>query len=84
MKLERTLVHCTSGDYFIATVVLASNMGSFNKSDGDRQRSSHFLAHFIVVTLRPRREICVHKEWKTQIDDNYFFLFLQIHLHLSF
>lgn len=34
MRLERTLVHCTSGGYFIATVVLASNKGSFNNSDG--------------------------------------------------
>ena len=77
------------------SVVLASNMGSFNNSDGDGQLfTSHFLAHFIVVTLRPRREICVRKVWKTQIDDNYFFSFwtsiwslwiqLQIHLHLSF
>ena len=81
MKLERTLVHCTSGDYFIATVVLASNMGSFNNSDGEGQLcTSHFLAHFIVVTLRSRREICVRKVWKTQIDDNYFFLFLNLHL----
>ena len=49
--------------------------GALTTATANSARSSHFLAHFIVVTLRPRREICFRKVWKTQIDDNYFFSF---------
>lgn len=49
--------------------------GALTTATANSARSSHFLAHFIVVTLRPQREICFRKVWKTQIDDNYFFSF---------
>ena len=81
MRLERTLVHCTSGGYFTATVVLASNKGSFNNSDDQ-------LCTFITLfgTFHSRNSTATAWNLLSQgMEDTdrrqLFFLFLNLHLN---
>ena len=55
--------------------------GALTTATANSARSSHFLAHFIVVTLRPQREICFRKGMEDTDRRQLFFLFLNLHLN---